>query len=88
MDITGRHCLLLYLSTVGIITKIQSKSFSHPVERAPVNAENLCGFDFIPLGFPQHADEMTLLDLLKRQTPLIALADHPGGFFQRQLRPT
>ena len=70
--------LLRELSAVGIVAKIQSKPFSHPIERASINTENLCRFHFIPLGFLQHPDEMTLLDFLKRQTPLIAVADRPG----------
>jgi hypothetical protein len=66
------HKLLLYLSTVGIIPKIQSKPLSHPIECAPVNTENLRGSDFVSLGFLQNADEVTFLNLLKRQTSLVA----------------
>jgi len=78
------YSLLRELSAVGIVTKIQSKPFSHPIERAPVNPENLRRFDLIPLGFFQHPDEVTLLDFLKRQTPLITVADRPGRLLQWQ----
>ena len=74
---------LLRLATVGIVTKIQSKSLSHPIERTPINAENFCGFDFISLGFFQYAGEMTFLDLLKRQCPFVAMADRSGSFLCR-----
>src|ERR1043166_2700769 len=67
------HNPLCELSAVSIVAKIQSKPFSHPIECAPVNTENLCRFNFISFGFFQHPDEMTLLDFLKRQTPLITV---------------
>ena len=74
---------LLRLSTVGIVTKIQSKSLSHSIERTPIDAENFCGFDFISLGLLQYAGEMTLFDLLKRQGPFVAMADRSGSFLCR-----
>src|ERR1044071_5262012 len=79
------HNPLCELSAVSIVAKIQSKPFSHPIECAPVNTENLCRFNFISLGFLQHPDEMTLLDFLKRQTPLITVTDRPRRLLQREL---
>src|SRR6185295_10991571 len=79
---------LLYLSTVGIIPEIQSKPLSHPIERAPVNAENLRGSDFVSLGFLQNADEVTFLNLLKRQTSFVARANRLCCFFRQVFRPT
>jgi len=78
------YSLLRELSAVGIVTKIQSKPFSHPIERAPINPENLRRFDLIPLGFLQHPGEVTLLDFLKLQTPFIHVADHSGRLLQWQ----